>query len=508
MPRKKEVLSYTLYIPENLDIDAMLVENPPNFKYERDNFVYIASLPCSIMESYRNRNKEYEIAIDKGYVPIYSRALKQKVDNYKPYIQYLIDNDIWECDGKSSANTGKSLWYRFTPQYNTPIKPITINSSRLIRQFTKRTRPYVEEEQVLSETSLSEVPYLIKWFNPALRIDIEKVKIFLHNLYQSDCEVKGAGAAQRRENSLWMSAQKINNESNNNLSIDSVGKRFYSPLTNLKSELRAYVTYDNKKLVSLDLINSQFFFCLVLFDIEVFDKCKVADILTLYYNRSLQDKEIALHIEKIRSLIEKEGRKILCDEFKEAIYDGLIYEVIGVYIGTYHKYSHVEVTEEDLKRMRKRTKEEVMKIVFGREMKGKVKLDNEGLPVNNNPKIDFNYYFPIIDKIFRLIKEPNYKVLAWVLQYIEAHVLLYTVCPVIAAERPDIPLFTIHDSIVTTEEHAEYVYQRMITIIEETIGFVPKIKPEIWEEGNIELVEEEDTELLEEAFEKEEETKS
>jgi hypothetical protein len=157
--------------------------------------------------------------------------------------------------------------------------------------------------------------------------------------------------------------------------------------------------------------------------------------------------------------------------------------------------------------MRKRTKEEVMKIVFGREMKGKVKLDNEGLPVNNNPKIDFNYYFPIIDKIFRLIKEPNYKILAWVLQYIEAHVLLYTVCPVIAAERPDIPLFTIHDSIVTTEEHAEYVYQRMITIIEETIGFVPKIKPEIWEEGNIELVEE-DTELLEEDFKEEEEIES
>ena len=38
----------TLYVPRNIDIDRLLIENPPDFNYERDYFVYILHLITSI----------------------------------------------------------------------------------------------------------------------------------------------------------------------------------------------------------------------------------------------------------------------------------------------------------------------------------------------------------------------------------------------------------------------------------------------------------------------------
>jgi len=484
MPRKKEVLSYTLYIPENLDIDKMLGGNPPNFKYKRDNFVYIASLPYSIMENYRNRDKEYEIALNTGYVPFYSKIIKQKVNNYKPYIKYFTDNGILECDDNYSHDGGKSLWYRLTPEYTTTIKPISIRRRSLILQLISRTSPNIEEDGVLSETPLSEVPYLTTWFNPALRIDKEKAIIFLQNLYRSDCVTKGKGYAQRRHNSLMISVLKIyNNECINNLSIDRKGRRFYSPLTNLKSELRAYVTYNSQKLVSLDLKSSQPFFSLVLLDINAFDRFNVGNILSLYADYLyLEGNNIDLYIEKLRSLIkEKECKKDIY-EYKISLCFGDFYEKRGVKMGTYFNQPFgEEITEEGLKKQRDTTKVKTMIMQYSKW---------------GNKK--FKSHSPNVDEIFNLIKKKNHKVLAWVLQYIEADMLLYKVCPQIAAESPNIPLFTIHDAIVTTEEHAEFVKDKMIEIIQETIGFTPKIKPEIWEEGNTALVDRKDIELWEE----------
>ena len=49
------------------------------------------------------------------------------------------------------------------------------------------------------------------------------------------------------------------------LSVDDNVKRFHSILTNIKSELRQYITYDGKKLCAVDVKNSQPFISTVLF---------------------------------------------------------------------------------------------------------------------------------------------------------------------------------------------------------------------------------------------------
>jgi hypothetical protein len=55
---------------------------------------------------------------------------------------------------------------------------------------------------------------------------------------------------------------------------------------------------------------------------------------------------------------------------------------------------------------------------------------------------------------------------------------LHKVTKIIAQESPDIPLFTIHDSVVTTEDYADHVHNRMLAIIESELGLKPQIKKE------------------------------
>ena len=64
------------------------------------------------------------------------------------------------------------------------------------------------------------------------------------------------------------------------------------------------------------------------------------------------------------------------------------------------------------------------------------------------------------------------------LQKAEADFMLYTVTERILYEIPDIPLYTIHDSIMTLPEYSDYV----VSVIEEEslnkYGIKPKLKLE------------------------------
>ena len=46
--------SLTVYIPKNIDIKKMLSENPPKFKYHKDNFLYILDLVTQLPAKQKN----------------------------------------------------------------------------------------------------------------------------------------------------------------------------------------------------------------------------------------------------------------------------------------------------------------------------------------------------------------------------------------------------------------------------------------------------------------------
>jgi hypothetical protein len=90
--------------------------------------------------------------------------------------------------------------------------------------------------------------------------------------------------------------------------------------------------------------------------------------------------------------------------------------------------------------------------------------------------------FPgVLQFLDNTFKQKQYNTLALLLQQIESNVILRNVCPAIAKKYPEIPLFTVHDSIVTTEGNEELIRPIIEKEIQRvTDGFTPKLKLEKW----------------------------
>jgi hypothetical protein len=54
----------------------------------------------------------------------------------------------------------------------------------------------------------------------------------------------------------------------------------------------------------------------------------------------------------------------------------------------------------------------------------------------------------------------------------------------ISIEYPEIPIFTIHDSIVTKEAFVPFVYEKMKIAFTELIGMPLTLEVEFWKEEN------------------------
>ena len=83
--------------------------------------------------------------------------------------------------------------------------------------------------------------------------------------------------------------------------------------------------------------------------------------------------------------------------------------------------------------------------------------------MNNWTKKQFKWKFKGIYEMFAAIKRKNHRALSHILQRIESEIIIQNVCKRISLEHPTLPIFTIHDSVLTTDGNQEYV----INVIEE-----------------------------------------
>lgn len=79
--------------------------------------------------------------------------------------------------------------------------------------------------------------------------------------------------------------------------------------------------------------------------------------------------------------------------------------------------------------------------------------------------------------MLRGLKRHDHAHAAHVMQSYEATLMIPMICGRLLRERPKIPVFTIHDSLVTTPEHEEYV-KGVIVRVFEMVGVVPQLKVE------------------------------
>lgn len=409
--------SFTACIPRTVDIEKILKEHPPKENLKRDKLLYIIHLLCTI------RTEDRRNMIGGEWILINATALKNVINDYKKYMDYLIDEvGLINCDEKF-APAGRSMGYKFSSINYIAVayKLVELTDKTLLKALDKAWK----QDNYGNDYVKKNLPYLYKWFNNKLKLSLPEG---LELPYSSS------------------KASKAINSGNYRLSVDKFGKRLHTPITRLSKDLRKYLNYDGQKLVEIDIQCSQPYLSIKL----------ILDNLS---------KEHPNLLEQLASLFDNSDKIALIDQLSD--YNGLgqfMHDVLldDFYLVLKHAFEsrydwYVGNGERDA------YKEVMFTVMYSQN------------GYRNPSKKLFTELYPSVDGFYRKIKLDGYKQLAKKLQQLESKLILRTICKEVNRENKNIPLFTIHDSILTTPEYVVLVKEITIKVLTNEIGLAPNI---------------------------------
>lgn len=444
-------------IPISVDLDGFLKKYPPSFKYKIDHFYYIVD--------YLVRGMDIEDLDDNsGFVNTNAKRLQRVNHEYKKYLDHLLKHRFLRTDmiyivGKKSKGY---MINKYTDNTNYAFKQIPISDFVIHK---KRIRE-INEQNAVIEATRKKYPYLTKWFD-GLEIDREKAVEALEEVFPIKTTgirgtAKGKASNMAKRYKALMAIEKIKDKKFF-YSIDQNVGRFHSNLTNLKKEIRNYITYQGQILVNVDIKNSQPLFSTLLLNKEFYSRNTLYNISSIPdYNSFLSNiyhSYSSLTIMVVKSLEKTDSQNI--KKYIEIVNSGSFYEQI------------FKEMYPDLPFDKAKAKTMMFMIFFSRN-------NYMGQP-KAEPKKRFKKLFPKTYEIFRLLKLCDYTALSRILQRIESNVIIQNVVPRITRERPKLPIFTIHDSIVTTVGNEQYVAAIIQQEILLTTGLQAKLGIEYWE---------------------------
>jgi len=466
------------FLPKNLEIESLVSLNPPRFSFSNavENIKYILSTIIRLKVSF----KDYH---ESEYVPLNASILQSKIRDYNKYLAYLLDLGIIEVykDGHFIQGVS-SRKFKIADKYMT-------EGCVVEEVYEKKSK-----EEIYVETQFNKkYDYLTKWFNKALSIDMNGAYHELENLLLQETnggmniDVKSHNGISPSERfNLRLSNARLIKEGMYYLSVDDNIKRFHSNLTNLKSELRKHITYNGQELTSVDVKNSQPFISTILFNPSFYNKSKTE--ITLYSLKPSIYNTLRNSIHAIQAILQTTtGSSPLITLVKDSISQcssnielyctlvdkGLFY---SYYSDAYYDKTKIRLNVDVLEQKRK-LKEGLFTTFFS---------DNKFFRQKDaEMKRLFAELFPDVYKVFCIIKSNgNHNLLAIILQLIESEIIVRRVAPRIAKEVPELPIFTIHDSIVTLSSHKEYAKSILKDEFSMAIGLMPNLSFETWKQTN------------------------
>lgn len=481
---KKYTLPNRFLIPPNFDFNELLkMANPEIRKGEQFKLENLYAVTTILYERFNVKQNKYA---KEDYTTLKLAYLRNAVPNAEFYLKFLIKakvvqrDDVWIL-GK------KSYGYRFIPPYyGTPISIPRLKDNELDSE--KATLLWVTKDS-------ANLPYLSKWIlSPKFTFDAETAKKdliaeyfktengdlpMLFDLIDFSAPI---GIVRRTKDFT----NKEHEENFNKLisggivpislfimrahrfTVDVSGFRLHTNISNLRKTLRKHLKYDGKRLIAYDLKNSQPLFLNALLS-PTFWSGKV-DSTHLNYKQLLGPLgtlkglgiRSAKHTLTMRESFNSQYGPTF-QKFKKLTLDGNLYE--------YLCEKHIESTGEVLSR------DEVKQMLIG------LFFDKNSQERKYSYVIEATVreYFPgLIEFCDSFKREDEHNKFALILQNIESTIILRKVCQIIAIKHPEMPLFTVHDSIATTEDFAPILGPLMASEIESVVGFKPTIKEEPW----------------------------
>ncbi|MEN9389701.1 MAG: hypothetical protein RLY61_785 [Candidatus Parcubacteria bacterium] len=460
-----------------------------------------------------------------SYVPLYSKHLKKIIgNNYKAVIDHLVSAKIIMCNGKFSSSGHHSYKFKLSPKFKNEVpKFYTLKEKKLV----KNIMAYRDLELDKLKERAKSIVYPISWLlkDPGLEIDLYESSDFVNTLERKMYQELSAYYMTDKAKCTFIH-DKISSykeflerwdKRKHEFHIDDSGERLYNCLTEAPSVLRNFITYDGKTLVGLDIKNSQpFHFNVLLRDTFWRNNCKTAQLNlynispTLYNevksvipiireiiqvkssNKKLAKEKILEILNRLHSegnikqddivpniyMFPKNARTLVNKEMQTSNFpnltkDGKLYKFILTH---FPKLLPKNSGNDDLFSSRAQAKQSFIHMMYHNpeEMRSKAK----------QVFLIFFHLFPREAAIMMLLKNNYYKNFPRILQRIEAYIILRKIAEEVRKINADIPFFTIHDSILTTEEHVETLRETIAKVYSKNLGMVPELKETIYNDHN------------------------
>lgn len=420
---------------------------------------------------------EYKCAIKSkeinhlGFVPFPQKELFNYTRDYPQMIDFLINIGALSKRNYSVASKRCNMYkFNYNSLYKNGntifyLKDVNLTEKALVR---KNIEPRIECDK--------KSYHLLKWIKNGLEFDLQAFNIdekseFIYNKYSSKEYATFYSTIINYKNAI----QSIINKQIRFTRDASKDNRVHTTLTNFPSKLRTYLKYDDEILCSLDIKNSQPYFLLIFLNKTNLKESRIIKILNkIYGNNSIMSTKISV------TMMNKGFNEEL-KRFSNIVLNGKFYEELtdickiepnkdGKYKLKVYNKSSDKVRFVELNNNRDYAKRLALKILF-----------------SSNSRITKDYHefrnqFPLISQIIETLKPLGcYEKFAKLLQHIEADCVIDYLTLKLSKKHPEMPLFTIHDSIVTTEKWFDLLQFEVDILMDEySDGLKPILKPEKW----------------------------
>lgn len=475
-----------LHIPENLNLATLINSNNkiPGLTVDKIAFVCDSIYNSIYASSGDKMNYKKE---SSSFVRLNSKILEHYLGSeyYKSIILWMKNNGIIEVDDSYQSGV-RSKGYRFSDTYK--YSKIQTWQIQKISFSQKRPLEYFKEQK------FPEILKRLSRFYQNLTIDVEVANRINNALY-------GDVKTTFDNNKLLSNERLIQNFNELTYhSQDDFGYRVHNKITKLPKAFRGSVTYMGQPMAQTDISNSQLFFSIFLFDqknwelnksnkhiwngigIREYPSPSLPSFMFSDFHKKQSRKgfeidkfiDLATTGEIYSFLAEKliDSGFVLpksYDTVKDYVKKVLIAQICGDRLSIENQRPYIfSDAMTSLDRQARLNPDKTLKNKHLYLGKNKILLDI------------FENGFPYISELFNYLKKHDYADLSKIMQRIESTAVIEHGCKSILRKLGSIPIFTLHDCIVTTAQHIEIVNEIFIVAISEYMGYTPKTKITYW----------------------------
>ncbi len=416
--------------PQNLNIERLL--NDYNLSRTRKRNVMKKCLRLISKLSITNYNVHRFNS--KGFTPIGSDFKKSLLhSDYELVHDILTYGDDPIMDVKDSYKVGEfTKQYRLNPRYRNFVLTVL----ELPDKDYETNLPFLDSQFQMNQLSLD-----------------ARVYKYLFNLYSEiQCILTTENQKVLLRNYIGRALNIINDIDNGFLQYHRSRRnlRYNSSVTSLNKVVRPFLLCNGQPLVSIDIKASQPYILASILNDEFFTNTEEGyNISTIYPNvpGSLLFPQFL------------DGKEAAIEDFKQSPFDQDFYFYV----------LRNELGREPSEEEREVLKIKTMQFLFFNNSAARAK-GNLGYFKRQFPSIN-----TIITKFLNIIGSKRF---SYLLQRTESYLVLENICKEFHSRYPEAPIFTIHDSVLTTAEYSDDLYELMYDTLHSITGIVPGLKME------------------------------